>query len=164
MLNHTQKQTFIAETPFRFAQLSPIVIGNWGLMNAQQTVEHLTDFFTLSTSKIQMPIITSKENMPKIKAFLMSDKEFRENTKAPVLPEQPTPVREISYEAALQKLDDEIVTFFNLFSQNKSLQTSHPVFGVLNFTEWVLLHYKHVLHHSKQFGLVMAYTTQSQQA
>lgn len=164
MLSHAQKQSFIAETPHRFVSLHATQTGNWGLMNAQQTVEHLVDFFSLSTGKIKMPLVSSVENLPKLKAFLMSDKEFKENTKAPVLPEQPIPIREISYEVALQKLDDEIFQFFNLFGQNKTLQHTHPVFGSLTFEEWVQLHYKHVLHHSKQFGLVTAYTTQTQQA
>ncbi|TXH28993.1 MAG: DUF1569 domain-containing protein, partial [Cyclobacteriaceae bacterium] len=33
-------------------------------------------------------------------------------------------------------------------------KTTHPVFGALNFDEWILLHYKHVTHHSRQFGLI----------
>ncbi len=164
MLSHTEKQAFIAETPHRFATLQATQMGNWGLMNAQQTVEHLTDFFGLSTGKINMPIITTPENLPKLQAFIMSDKEFKENTKAPVLPEQPTPIREENYKIALQKLDDEIFQFFNIFEQTPNLQHTHPVFGSLNFEQWVQLHYKHALHHSKQFGLTMAYITQSQQA
>lgn len=154
MLTHQQKQQFIAETPHRFSKCTAIQLGNWGLMNAQQTVEHLTDFFGLSTGKVKMPLLSTEENLIKLKAFLQSEKEFKENTKAPVLPAEPAPIREISFEVALQKLDDEIFQFFNLFLQNKSLQNTHPVFGNLNFEEWVQLHYKHVLHHSKQFGLV----------
>lgn len=161
MKSHTEKQAFIAETPHRFTNLRANQIGNWGLMNAQQTVEHLTDFFALSTGRIIMPIVTAPENLPKLQAFMMSDKEFKENTKAPVLPEQPLPTREENYQAALKKLDDEIFLFFNLFGQTPTLQHTHPVFGSLNFEQWVQLHYKHVLHHSKQFGLVTVYTTQN---
>ncbi len=163
MLSHTQKQTFIAETPFRFKSLLPTDKGSWGLMNAQQTIEHLTDFFGLSTGRIKMPIITPAENLPKLQAFMMSDKEFKENTKAPVLPAEPPPLREANYETALQKLDDEIFQFFHVFTQNTNLQHIHPVFGSLDFIQWVQLHYKHVLHHSKQFSLATE-MLESQQA
>jgi len=37
---------------------------------------------------------------------------------------------------------------------DKLKTTLHPVFGELNFEEWILLHYKHVTHHLKQFGLI----------
>ena len=31
----------------------------------------------------------------------------------------------------------------------------HPVFGELNFEEWALLHYKHVTHPLRRFGLLL---------
>lgn len=140
-----------------FAQsLSADAMGNWGKMNAQQMVEHVTDFFYVSTGKIQLPVITPQEHLPKAKAFLLSDKEFRENTKAPaeILGEEPSPVRNESLETAIIKLQKSIDKFFEYFHSNPDAVTTHPVFGSLNFDEWVLLHYKHVRHHSRQFGLI----------
>ena len=61
----------------------------WGKMNAQQMIEHVSGFFRVSTQKIHFPLTTPVEHIPKYKEFLLSDKEFRENTKAPVLPQRP---------------------------------------------------------------------------
>ena len=125
----------------------------WGKMNAQQMVEHISGFFRVSTNKLHFPLVTPVDQLPKFKEFLRSDKEFRENTKAPVLPEEPLPVQFASYEDAVNDLEKEIQDFLHQFNNNAGLTTQHPVFGDLDFEEWVLLHYKHVVHHLKQFGL-----------
>jgi hypothetical protein len=135
--------------------LSANAPSKWGKMNAQQMVEHISGFFRVSTNKLHFPLATPPEQLPKFKEFLRSDKEFRENTKAPVLPEEPLPVQFASFEGALNDLEKEINDFLSQFTNNPVLTTQHPVFGDLNFEEWVLLHYKHVVHHAKQFGLIV---------
>jgi len=125
----------------------------WGKMNPQQMVEHLSGFFRVSTNKLHFPLITPEDQLPKFKEFLRSEKEFRENTKAPVLPEEAMPVQFASFSDAVNDLEKEITDFLNLFNHEVGLTTQHPVFGDLNFEDWVLLHYKHVAHHLKQFGL-----------
>jgi len=125
----------------------------FGKMNPQQMVEHLSGFFRVSTNKLHFPLITPEDQLPKFKEFLRSEKEFRENTKAPVLPEEPMPVQFASFSDAVNDLEKEITDFLNLFNHEVGLTTQHPVFGDLNFEDWVLLHYKHVAHHLKQFGL-----------
>jgi len=124
-------------------------------MNAQQMVEHVTGFFMVSSGKLKMPLVTPEENLPRYKDFLLSNKEFRENTKAPtdVVPEEPLPIRSESMQKALEKLQSEIDAFVQYFHEHAGATTTHPVFGALNFDEWVLLHYKHVVHHLKQFGI-----------
>ena len=133
--------------------LSPETQMKWGKMNAQQMVEHISGFFRVSTNKLHFPLVTPPEHLPKFKEFLRSDKEFRENTKAPVLPEEPLPVQFANYLDAVKDLEKEIRDFVNQFENDPHLTTQHPVFGDLNFEEWILLHYKHVMHHLKQFGL-----------
>ncbi len=153
----TQKREFIERQFIKsLAAIPPQTKGKWGKMNLQQMTEHVTDFFNVSSGKIQLPVVSPEEHMPKLKAFLLSDKEFRENTKAPVqiLGEEPVPLRNETMEVALIKLQKSIDGFFTYFETHPATITTHPVFGPLNFDEWVLLHYKHVLHHSKQFGLV----------
>jgi hypothetical protein len=70
-------------------------------MSAQQMVEHITDVFCVSSGKIQFPITTPQPLLDKAKAFLNSDKMFRENTKSPVLPEEPTPARFLTHFAVM---------------------------------------------------------------
>jgi hypothetical protein len=130
--------------------------GKWGKMNAQQMVEHVTDFFNVSAGKIRFDVVTPAEHLPKYKEFLQSDKEFRENTKAPaaVLGDEPLPLRSNTMQEAIAGLQKSIDAFVESFTTVANKTTVHPVFGVLNFEEWVLLHYKHVMHHGRQFGVV----------
>lgn len=136
------------------ATLNAITKGNWGLMNAQQMIEHVSDFFKVSTQKIIFPLVTPIEHLPKYKEFLWSDKEFKENTKAPVLPTEPFAARNTTIQAAIDELQNDINDFFVFFEKDETIKTIHPAFGELNFEEWVQLHYKHTLHHAKQFSLI----------
>ena len=141
------------------ALLKPLVPeqkGKWGLMNAQQMVEHVTDFFKISTGRISFPVVSPAEQLPKLKEFLWSDKQFRENTKAPenIIPADPLPIRYPTIQIAIEKLDREIGSFFETFKNDLEKKASHPVFGELNFDDWVQLHYKHLQHHAKQFELL----------
>lgn len=128
--------------------------GRWGKMNAQQMIEHVSAFFKVSTQKIHFPLTTPVEHLPKYKEFLLSEKEFRENTKAPVLPEEPLPLHYSNLQEAKDQLKKSVDDFFEFFKDDPSKTTLHPVFGQLNFNEWVQLHHKHITHHLKQFGLL----------
>ena len=130
--------------------------GNWGKMNGQQMAEHVAAFFNVSAEKIIFPLVTPEEHLPKFKEFLLSDKQFRENTKAPtsIIGEEAQPLRYAAMNEAIAKLEEAINNFILYFRDNPAKKTTHPVFGALNFEEWILLHYKHVTHHSRQFGLI----------
>jgi Protein of unknown function (DUF1569) len=151
-----QKLNFLKDCTALFKKLSAGAMGNWGKMNAQQAVEHIAAFFAVSSGKIKFDLVTPVEHLPKYKEFLLSDKEFRENTKAPtnVIGEEALPLRYANMDEALEKLAGSITAFENYFKDDPLQTTLHPVFGELNFEEWVLLHYKHVTHHARQFGLM----------
>jgi len=131
-------------------------MGNWGKMNGQQMVEHVAAFFNVSAEKIILPLVTPLEHLPKFKEFLLSDKQFRENTKAPtsIIGEEAQPLRYAGMEEAVGKLEEAIGNFIAFFHDDPGKKSVHPVFGELNFDEWILLHYKHVTHHCRQFGLI----------
>ena len=128
--------------------------GKWGKMNAQQMAEHIAAFFNVSTEKIKFPLTTPAEHLPKYKEFLWSDKEFRENTKAPVLPEEPLPLQFSNMQLAVSNLQNSVTEFSEFFKDDPTKTTLHPAFGELNYEEWIQLHHKHVVHHLKQFGLM----------
>jgi hypothetical protein len=119
-------------------------------------VEHVAGFFAVSAGQIKFDLVTPTEHLPKYKEFLLSDKEFRENTKAPtsVISEEVQLMRYANMPEALASLRQSITAFEGYFKDDKLKTTLHPVFGELNFEEWVLLHYKHVTHHLRQFGLM----------
>ncbi|MFC4262946.1 DUF1569 domain-containing protein [Ferruginibacter yonginensis] len=142
---HTHLQTLEATTK-----------PQWGVMNAQEMIEHLNDFFQMSINNQPASLLTPTEDLPKYHAFLMSDKMFRENTKAPaaLLGDTPIPIRHNNISEAVQTLLHSIQQFIAYFNTNQQQRTIHPIFGSLNFDEWTRLHYKHVHHHLKQFALI----------
>jgi Protein of unknown function (DUF1569) len=152
-----QKLNFITKKYIPMLKNLPAAsAGKWGKMNGQQMVEHIAAFFNVSAAKIKFDLVTPVEHLPKYKEFLLSDKEFRENTKAPVnvIGEEAMPLRHATMKEALENLSKSITSFENYFKADTDKKTLHPVFGELNFEEWVLLHYKHVTHHLRQFGLM----------
>lgn len=151
-MNNSKFEFIISGVIPRLKSLASDTPGNWGKMNAQQMVEHLADFFKISTGKLIYELVTPEDLLPKFKAFLMSEKEFRENTKAPVLPDEPFPLRNKSMDEAIEKLEGEIKDFVEYFKDDVEKKTVHPAFGPLNYAEWIQLHHKHVMHHLKQFG------------
>ena len=130
--------------------------GLWGKMNAQHMVEHLRDFFQVSIEQVRFGLVTPEEHLPKYMEFLLSEKQFRENTKAPsnILGEEPMPLRFDTLSDAIEALRKTVVQFNEYFKNNPGKKTIHPVFDPLDFDEWVQLHYKHVQHHLRQFGLL----------
>lgn len=153
----TEKLNFIKqEFVSKIKTLPADATAKWGKMNGQQMVEHVTAFFNVSVEKIQFPLVTPAEHLPKFKEFLLSERQFRENTQAPtsVIGEDPLPLRYENMEQAVDKLATSVTNFETYFKDNPGRKTMHPVFGELNFDEWVLLHYKHVTHHLRQFGLL----------
>ena len=151
------KSAFISTELFiSLQQLHAHSMPKWGKMNAQQMVEHLMDFIDLSVEKIHFPLAVPEEDLPKYKTFLMSEKPFRENTKAPatVLGENPLPIKLDSLESAIYQLQITVVNFFTFFAENPNKKTLHPAFGWLNYEEWLILHYKHISHHLRQFELI----------
>ena len=127
----------------------------WGKMNVQQMVEHFSgDALRCASGKlIFKEIILPDGQLEKMRAFMLSEKPFRENTKNPLMTEDPAPMRHQTLQAAIGELQEELITFFQVFEKDSQLITRNPFFGDLNFEENVQLLYKHALHHLKQFGV-----------
>ena len=125
----------------------------WGKMNLQQMIEHFIDVVMVASGKIKTPIVTPMDQLAKWRDFMMSEKPFRENTKSPVLAEEPPPLKKHTKEAAIGKLQEELIHFFEVFEKDTGLKTTNPVFGELNFEENIQLMHKHALHHLRQFGI-----------
>ena len=134
--------------------LSPEAKGKWGVMNAQQMVEHMSYSVRQANGKDKKVLLTPSENLERIRSFMLSDKPFRENTKNIELPEIPDPALQPSMQDAIAELSSELVDFFDLYKQNPTHKLMNPFFGELNYEEWVHLLHKHAMHHARQFGLV----------
>lgn len=126
----------------------------WGKMSLQQMVEHFSDSVRIASGRTaHEAVVTPAEQLEKYRAFLESDKPFRENTHNPLMPEVPAPVRNPSAETAVGELNEELQHFFDHFAQQPAGTTRNPIFGDLNYAQNVQLLYKHALHHLRQFGV-----------
>lgn len=127
----------------------------WGKMSFQHMVEHLVLAVKSANGKIKTTkVFTAEDKLPASRQFLMSDKEFRENTKSPSFPDEPLPLHFNTVKEGIDKLEKEISDFFSVYENNPGLSIQNPVFGDLDYELAVALLYKHFRHHAKQFGLI----------
>ncbi len=149
-----EKIDFIkVQTPRLLQELRAKTSPWWGKMNAHQMIEHLTMALQNSTEKVLFNISTPLDKLEQAKQFLMSDKEMRPDTKHPNLAETPAPAKTAHIGEAFEQFTEELKHFFEFFDA-PGKQTIHPAFGSLNFEEWVQCHYKHFVHHLRQFDLM----------
>lgn len=136
-------------------KLDPLQKGKWGKMDGQQMVEHLRDICKVASGKIVLPLVnTDPEKLAQARSFLLSELPFRENTKVPVMPEEPRSHKYSSLEEAISKTEEELKEIFTVYTSNPSLVLMHPIFGELNYAEQVQYLDKHFRHHLRQFGLI----------
>jgi len=100
-------------------------------MNAQQMLEHLEDFFSVSIERKMYALVTPDEQLPLYKQFLYSDKKFRENTKVPVeiIGEEPLPLGNSSMQEAKQELQQTINAFLNILQTSQANRPCTPCLG-----------------------------------
>jgi len=127
----------------------------FGKMNVQQMIEHMSDSVQIANGKILKINTQPHEVTEKMKAFMMSDRPFKDNTPNPEMPVIPLPVRNLTVVEAIEELKNELKEFENYFTQNPTRTLKNPFFGELNFTEWTHLLHKHATHHLRQFGVIL---------
>ncbi len=142
------------EFPKLVATLNPETKGEWGVLKAQQMVEHMADSISYATGSNNQKLVTAVELVDKYKSFAMSDKEFKPLTPNALMPDIPSPVVKSGMKEAIAEYNYQVTAFINYFEVNKGEKITNPFFGDLNFEEWVHLLHKHAIHHSKQFRLL----------
>ena len=105
----------------------------WGKMNVQQMIEHFTDVMMVASGKIKLPIVTPADKLPRLREFMFSEKPFKENTKSPVLGEEPVPLKKHTKEAAIGKLQEELIYFFEAFEKDPGIKNYQPCFWRIGF-------------------------------
>ena len=128
--------------------------GKWGIMTAQQMVEHFADAVKNASGKLILPLLNEGEILQKSREFLMSEKPFKENTDNPLIPKEGIPNRQPDLQSAVNKLQKELEYFFEVFKKNPDLKTGNAFFGQLDYNMNIQLLHKHAMHHLRQFGLV----------
>lgn len=150
-----EKENFLKnEYILLLRKAQPTQQARWGKMDVQQMIEHMREVFKLANGKIILPLVnTDAEKLAKARAFLMTEAPFKENTKAPMMPEEPRPHKYGSLEEAIAKLEPELRDVFVAYAADPHKTIPNPVFDELNYEQQVNLLYKHALHHLRQFGL-----------
>jgi hydroxymethylglutaryl-CoA reductase len=127
----------------------------WGLMNAQQLVEHLTIILACSNGHFDAKPIADVERMAYRKMrYYEKDVPMPRNFRTDFMPETPHPVKYPNIEIAKIQLKEELVHFKNYYAEHLNLTAMHPVLGLLNYEEWLETHARHFRHHLQQFGVL----------
>ncbi len=136
-------------------RIDPATPPRWGKMSLQQMIEHYGgDAVRNASGRLKFDtVMTPPDKLQSIREFMLGDKPFRENTKNPLMNEEPAPTRYKTIQAAIGALQQELIYFFEAFEKDPQFITRNPFFGDLNFEQNVQLLYKHALHHLKQFGV-----------
>jgi hypothetical protein len=154
MENINQKADFLQRQYTKIlSQLDADAPRKWGKMNVQQMIEHMSDYVRIANGRTLMEIITPEERLPAMQAFLEGEKQMRENTPNPLMPEIPSPAKHATKEEAISELQNELDHFFAVHEKEAGRITPHPFFGNLTYEQQVKLLYKHSTHHLRQFGL-----------
>jgi hypothetical protein len=128
--------------------------GVWGKMDAQQMVEHMRDACKVANGKMVLPLInTDPDRLEKTRSYMLSESPFPQNTKMPLMPEEPRRHKYTGMEEAIEKLKPELEEVFTAYAANPGMTLINPVFGDLDYEQQVHLLHKHARHHLAQFGL-----------
>ena len=134
-----------------FTGLRTDIIPLWGKMNPQQMVEHLVDEVQWTNGKIQRICTNPEEEAEGGKQLMVySDILMPRNFYAGDLP------CTFSYpclQSALQQLAVELDDFDQYF-RIPGAKATHPLFGPLNYMEWLIWQNKHFSHHLRQFQML----------
>jgi hypothetical protein len=131
--------------------------GGWGVMKAQNMIEHLAMIIEYSNGKRTIEQRTTDEEANAIKQkMIYSDMEIPQGLKSPLLPDEAAPFRFSNLDEAKKDLIKQLDDFEMYFKNNPDAKPIQPRMGPLNHDEWTILHNKHLTHHFKQFGILIA--------
>lgn len=142
----------LLEIKQRLSQLTECSEKKWGKMEPAQMLRHCDRIIQISTGKIILPkinllfrtvgIITKLEmrllnngippNMPTFKCVVITEN--------------------CNFDKTREELFATLEDFLQKAAEN-NLLSEHALFGTMNVKDWGFMHYKHLNHHLKQFGL-----------
>ena len=155
MLTTGDRLDFLLEKyPLLLLKINPETKPEWGKFSVMQMIEHMCYAVRMANGKDAYSIVTPDDKLVPMQEFLMSEKEFRPNTKNVLMGEEPEPQRLKSVEEAVAELKMELNDFHMLYKNDTQKTVTNPFFGELNFQKWIHLLYKHAIHHLKQFKAV----------
>ncbi len=149
----TFDRAFCDELLSRVESLPEDAAPRWGELNRAQLIAHLAN--TLLYTLGEGPELPFKGNTMSKSVFkfliLNGFKEIPHNIRLPRPKE--VPKEQWFQEGRLETLREAVDAYFTAKSSGKLVTRIHPFFGPLGPEEWRKLHYRHFVHHLKQFGI-----------
>jgi hypothetical protein len=145
----------IAELRSLLGPLSADTPAVWGKMSAQHMLEHLMLPLQIAMGKFEVEQVTSPEKVEKVKRLmLLGEAPLRRDFVAPFIGDDLQQLQYANIKLAKEALLQEVESFIKYAEARPQLLHTHPIFGLLNKTEWFLFQNKHFTHHFTQFGLL----------
>ncbi len=149
------QQFLYEEAPQLLAELRTDTTAQWGKMDAQQMVEHLTYTIGFGNGRFNMEANAEPDRLAYRKMrFFEKDVPFAQGLRVGFIPEEPMPHQFPDIVQSKDFLMGQLERFYYYHDEHPDLTPMHPVLGTLNYDEWVQFHARHFRHHFRQFGLI----------
>ena len=156
------KHFLYEEFPVLLRGLKTDTPSQWGKMNAQQMIEHLILVVSASNGRITIQPIADDDRLAYRKMrFFEKDTPMPRSLRVDFVPEEPRALQCANIEEAKMELFNQLQRFDDYFNEHEGMTTVHPIFGPLNFDEWIQNHARHIRHHLMQFGLIEVVSTEN---
>lgn len=134
----------------RINKLTPDSKALWGKMTVDQMLSHCIAPIDLALGNSELKVNFMMQLLGKLlKKKILNSNEFKKNS-----PTAPSFIRKNKYD--FEKTKSELINKFSSFSELKHQaikNTEHPFFGKMSFEDWDKLHWMHLDHHLRQFGV-----------
>lgn len=149
------RRRFLGEVlPRALAELGVDARPQWGMMTAQEMVEHLVWSIRCSTGVLVLPVSTPAALLERARRFLHDERRTPREFMNPVLKAGLPSLEYPDLAGAVAAVRSEMDRFLAQSRRDPAAVFAHPIFGMLNGEEWERAHFKHCHHHLEQFGLV----------
>jgi len=138
----------------KLSQLKEDTTAAWGLMDAQNMVEHLREQFRIAIGESEGGIFVPEDKIEKYQESLFNYQAMPVNFKHPQMPEGKAKHKLENLAAAKAGLLEEFDKYQQYYKENPEAVHNNAMFGTLDKYMWDLLHRKHFDHHFRQFGLI----------
>ncbi|MBI3817578.1 MAG: DUF1569 domain-containing protein [Planctomycetes bacterium] len=120
----------------------------WGKMNVSQMMAHCAAAMRVPTGDLILKKTWLRIIGSMVKKSMLSDKPWKPNM--PTAPEF-----KITNTGPFDEEHATMLAVFNKLARGREAVKvyDHPFFGKMTFEEWGRLHYKHLDHHLRQFGV-----------
>src|SRR4029078_10394772 len=125
----------------------------WGIMNAQNMIEHLVEAVEYTNGKRVADLRFPAEKANKQRQELVHSDFVIPIEVRGYLPDATKTKRFKDLGSAILELNNELNAFEHFFKP-EGVTAVHFEFGSMNYKEWIIWHGKHFTHHFKQFGLL----------